>query len=32
MPTLRVQSHEPRFLLPDRITVNEENIEWRLLG
>ncbi|MNP01810.1 Sel1 repeat protein [compost metagenome] len=32
MPTLRVQSHEPRFLLPDRITVIEENIEWRLLG
>ncbi|PBJ20522.1 Sel1 repeat protein [Pseudomonas sp. ACN8] len=32
MPTLKVQSHEPRFLLPDRITVNEENIEWRLLG
>ncbi|MNQ81368.1 Sel1 repeat protein [compost metagenome] len=32
MPTLKVQSHEPRFLLPDRITVIEENIEWRLLG
>ena len=32
MPTLRVQSHEPRFLLPDRITVIEENIEWQLLG
>ncbi|MNF46503.1 Sel1 repeat protein [compost metagenome] len=32
MPTLRVQSHEPRFLLPDRITVGEENIEWQLLG
>ncbi|VVQ20996.1 hypothetical protein PS938_04990 [Pseudomonas fluorescens] len=32
MPTLRVQSHEPRFLLPDRITVIDENIEWRLLG
>ncbi|MNP86709.1 hypothetical protein D3C76_1871120 [compost metagenome] len=32
MPTLRVQSHQPRFLLADRITVNEENIEWQLLG
>ncbi|MGC1331252.1 SEL1-like repeat protein [Pseudomonas sp.] len=32
MPTLRVQSHEPRFLLPDRITVGEESIEWQLLG
>lgn len=32
MPTLRVQSSESRFLLPDIITVNEENIEWRLLG
>ncbi|AZE54575.1 lipoprotein, putative [Pseudomonas synxantha] len=32
MPTLSVQSHEPRFLLPDRITVGEENIEWQLLG
>ncbi|WP_414862406.1 DUF6396 domain-containing protein, partial [Pseudomonas sp. IT-P176] len=32
MPTLRVQSHHPRFLLADRVTVNEENIEWQLLG
>ncbi|OPA89334.1 hypothetical protein BFW88_15240 [Pseudomonas fluorescens] len=32
MPTLRVQSHKPRFLLPDIITVNEESILWRLLG
>ncbi|MDE1167243.1 MAG: DUF6396 domain-containing protein [Pseudomonas sp.] len=32
LPTLRVQSREPRFLLPDRITVIEENIEWQLLG
>ena len=32
MPTLRVQSREPRFLLADRITVNEENIQWQLLG
>ncbi|WKL55721.1 DUF6396 domain-containing protein [Pseudomonas kielensis] len=32
MPTLRVQSNQPRFLLADRITVNEENIEWQLLG
>ncbi len=32
MPTLKVQSREPRFLLADRITVNEENIQWQLLG
>lgn len=32
MPTLNVQSHEARFLLPDRITVGEESIEWQLLG
>ncbi|UHH27463.1 DUF6396 domain-containing protein [Pseudomonas veronii] len=32
MPTLRVESHKPRLLLPDIITVNEESIEWRLLG
>ena len=32
MPTLRVRSSEPRFLLPDKISVNEEHIEWRLLG
>ncbi|UHG95389.1 DUF6396 domain-containing protein [Pseudomonas sp. 7-41] len=32
MPTLQVESHKPRFLLPDIITVNEESIEWRLLG
>ncbi|MCM2362214.1 DUF6396 domain-containing protein [Pseudomonas sp. SR18] len=32
MPTLKVQSHKPRFLLPDIITVSEESIEWRLLG
>ncbi|WET07764.1 DUF6396 domain-containing protein [Pseudomonas sp. D3] len=32
MPTLRVESHKSRFLLPDIITVNEESIEWRLLG
>lgn len=32
MPTLRVQSRHTRFLLADRITVQEENIEWRLLG
>ncbi len=32
MPTLRVENHQPRFLLPDIITVNDENIEWRLLG
>ncbi|MBD8788007.1 sel1 repeat family protein [Pseudomonas fluorescens] len=32
MPTLKVQSHTSRFLLPDIITVSEENIEWQLLG
>ena len=32
MPTLSVQFRQPRFLLPDIITVNDENIEWRLLG
>ncbi|MBJ2228156.1 SEL1-like repeat protein [Pseudomonas simiae] len=32
MPTLSVQRRERRFLLPDTITVNEERIEWRLLG
>ena len=32
MPTLKIQSNEPRFLLPDKVTVNEEGIEWRLLG
>jgi hypothetical protein len=32
MPTLRVQSRHTRFLLADRITVQEEKIEWRLLG
>ncbi|MGF6097396.1 SEL1-like repeat protein [Pseudomonas sp. 18175] len=32
MPTLMIEHHKPRFLRPDRITVNEESIEWRLLG
>ena len=32
MPTLNVQSRETRFLLPDKITVSEMSIEWRLLG
>ena len=32
MPTLTIASRTPRFLLPDRITVGEENIEWHLLG
>jgi TPR repeat protein len=32
MPTLRVQSRHTRFLLSDRISVQEENIEWILLG
>ncbi|MBD8773713.1 sel1 repeat family protein [Pseudomonas fluorescens] len=32
MPTLRVQNRKPRFLLPDIITINEEGIEWQLLG
>ncbi|WP_433770621.1 DUF6396 domain-containing protein [Pseudomonas putida] len=32
MPTLNVRHRHSRFLLADRITVEEENIEWRLLG
>ena len=32
MPTLNVQHRHSRFLLADRFTVEEENIEWRLLG
>ncbi|MCH4870444.1 hypothetical protein [Pseudomonas sp. TMW22089] len=32
MPTLKVQHREPRFLLADKIAVNEENIEWQLPG
>ncbi len=32
MPTLRVENQQPRFLLPDIVTVNEESIEWKLLG
>lgn len=32
MPTLSVQNRKTRFLLPDIITVNEEGIEWQLLG
>ncbi|RON51538.1 SEL1-like repeat protein [Pseudomonas frederiksbergensis] len=32
MPTLNVRRRDIRFLLPDRITVGEENIEWQLLG
>ncbi len=32
MPTLRVENHQSRFLLPDITTVTEESIEWRLLG
>jgi hypothetical protein len=32
MPTQRVQSRHPRFLLSDRITVEEANVEWRLFG
>ncbi|MGF6097398.1 SEL1-like repeat protein [Pseudomonas sp. 18175] len=32
MPTLMIEHHKPRFLRPDRITANQESIEWRLLG
>lgn len=32
MPTLNVQHRHSRFLLADRVTVEKENIEWRLLG
>ncbi|WP_449105752.1 SEL1-like repeat protein [Pseudomonas mohnii] len=32
MPTLNVRHRHSRFLLADRFTVEEENIEWRLLG
>jgi tetratricopeptide (TPR) repeat protein len=32
MPTLNVRHRHSRFLLADRVTVEEENIEWRLLG
>jgi hypothetical protein len=32
MPTLNVQHRHSRFLLADRVTVEEEKIEWRLLG
>ncbi|CAI8901669.1 Sel1 repeat family protein [Pseudomonas sp. IT-P258] len=32
MPTLNVKHCHSRFLLADRVTVEEENIEWRLFG
>nr|WP_248804082.1 DUF6396 domain-containing protein [Pseudomonas sp. MWU13-2100] len=32
MPTLNVQSRHRRFLLPDRVTVSEENVDWILFG
>ncbi|VVP62002.1 hypothetical protein PS870_06498 [Pseudomonas fluorescens] len=32
MPTLSIQRRNTRFLLPDKITVAEERIEWQLLG
>ena len=32
MPTLNVKHRHSRFLLADRVTVEEENIEWRLFG
>ncbi|PMZ85112.1 MULTISPECIES: sel1 repeat family protein [unclassified Pseudomonas] len=32
MPTLNVQHRQSRFLLADRFTVEEEKIEWSLLG
>ncbi|WP_449105873.1 DUF6396 domain-containing protein [Pseudomonas mohnii] len=32
MPPLNVQHRHSRFLLADRVTVEEEKIEWRLLG
>ncbi|WP_371319151.1 DUF6396 domain-containing protein [Pseudomonas sp. PDM26] len=32
MPTLNVKHRHSRFLLADRVTVEAENIEWRLFG
>ena len=32
MPTLNVKHRHSRLLLADRVTVEEENIEWRLFG
>ncbi|MGO4310069.1 sel1 repeat family protein [Pseudomonas sp. KB_15] len=32
MPTLNVKHRHSQFLLADRVTVEEENIEWRLFG
>jgi len=32
MPTLNVKHHRSRFLLADRVTIEEEKVEWRLLG
>jgi tetratricopeptide (TPR) repeat protein len=32
MPTLNVKHRHSRFLLADRVTVEEENVEWMLLG
>ncbi|CAI8958419.1 hypothetical protein EMIT0P258_750002 [Pseudomonas sp. IT-P258] len=32
MPTLNVKHRHSRFLLADRVTVEEENIEWRLFS
>ena len=32
MPTLNIRHSHSRFLLADRVTIEEENIEWRLLG
>ncbi|SEK28994.1 hypothetical protein SAMN05216604_1021, partial [Pseudomonas agarici] len=28
MPTLTLRTHKPRFLLPNKISVGEESIEW----
>ena len=32
MPTLNVKHHHSRFLLADRVAIEEEKVEWRLLG
>jgi hypothetical protein len=32
LPTVRIQTRHSRFLLADRVIVEEENIKWRLFG
>jgi len=32
MPTLNVEHRHSRFLIADRVMVEEESIEWRLFG